>query len=132
MKNGKYELIIAPNGYPGKKYRAKYAYEHTVVWWKNTGQIPPPGYEIHHKNMNHRDNRIENLQILSSQEHRSLHAKEISLKSTVEVVCGWCEKVFARKKSRVQARFNRNKYKKVFCSPSCGALHQHKYKNGNR
>ena len=75
MKNGPYELIIAPENYPGKRYRNKYAYEHIVRFWEHNGIVPPKGYEIHHKNMNHRDNRIENLELISMHEHRVFHGK---------------------------------------------------------
>lgn len=33
------------------------------------------GYEVHHKDCNHNNNEIENLQILSKGEHRRLHNK---------------------------------------------------------
>lgn len=34
VKNGPYELVIAPEEYPGKKYRGRYAYEHRVNYWR--------------------------------------------------------------------------------------------------
>lgn len=40
MRCGPYILIIPPPEYPGKKYRGRYAYEHHVVWWENTGGDP--------------------------------------------------------------------------------------------
>lgn len=48
--------------------------EHRVIWEKVHGPIPK-GYEIHHKNGDGRDNRLENLQMLTSSEHRYLHAQ---------------------------------------------------------
>ncbi|MEW6095577.1 MAG: HNH endonuclease signature motif containing protein [bacterium] len=49
-------------------------YEHRVVWEKNYGKIPQ-GYEIHHINGKKDDNRIENLEIMLSSEHKSKHSR---------------------------------------------------------
>ena len=74
MKNGPYELVIAPDDFPGKKYRDIYCYEHTLVWWINTGVIPKSNEIIHHKQPgNKRDNRFENLELLTNSEHAKLH-----------------------------------------------------------
>jgi len=43
MKNGPYEMVIAPEEYPGRRYRNRYVYEHQLVWWKNTGKLVPKG-----------------------------------------------------------------------------------------
>jgi predicted nucleic acid-binding Zn ribbon protein len=50
-------------------------YLHRQLWVDNYGPIPE-GYQIHHKNHNVLDNRIENLQCLSSTEHRQHHLNE--------------------------------------------------------
>jgi hypothetical protein len=46
--------------------------EHLVIWESIYGPIPK-GKVIHHKNGNQRDNRIENLEIMSRSEHSKLH-----------------------------------------------------------
>ena len=38
------------------------------------GEIPK-GMDIHHKNLNKLDNRIENLQMMTKSEHQKLHRK---------------------------------------------------------
>lgn len=65
------------------KYRAVKRYgrkvdEHRAVWEDHFGPIPK-GYEIHHRNAIKDDNRIENLQLLTTLEHRRLHAKPKSV-----------------------------------------------------
>ena len=87
MRNGPYELILAPKDYPGKRYRGRYAYEHIVVFWQSYGFVPPKGWEIHHVNGNHRDNVVVNLQLVTNKEHRQLHIKP---KSYVTKPCGYC------------------------------------------
>ena len=125
MRNGEYELIIAPNEYPGKKYRDRYIYEHHFVWWNNTGITIPAGYSIHHINENKRDNRFENLELISNKTHASLHKKE---KETIPLVCTYCGAAFVRdlrnfkwKKENGQINF--------YCCRSHQVRHQHALKN---
>lgn len=122
MKNGKYELIIAPKKYPGKKYRNKYAYEHIVRFWKANGFVPGQGMEIHHINGDHRDNRIKNLQLMTSQEHRNLHS-EMRKIPDIEYKCDSCEKPHS-----MRPNLYRYKVKKgqlfFFCSQKCQAKKQ--------
>ena len=65
MKMGKYKSVRV-----GRVIKA----EHQLVWEAANGPVPK-GYDIHHINGNHRDNRIENLEILTRSEHLKLHAK---------------------------------------------------------
>lgn len=118
MKNGPYILITAPVGYPGKRYRGRYCYEHISVWWTATGMMPLAGYEIHHLNGDHRDNRIVNLQLVTAQEHKRIHGK---LKSAplVEFPCAFCRVITAIKRNSYKRRQKINKLG-LFCSASCG------------
>ena len=124
MKNGPYELIIAPQDYPGKKYRDRYAYEHHVVFWRSNGFVPPKGYEIHHINGKKRDNRIENLGLLSSVIHRKEHGQEKRLRTQFKTECGFCKKPFAIQGADARNRLKKRKFGKLFCSRACGAKHQ--------
>lgn len=45
---------------------------HRYVWRFHYGEIPP-GHDVHHRNHNPTDNRIENLECLSKSEHSSRH-----------------------------------------------------------
>ncbi len=127
MRNGPYELIVAPVDYPGRKYRGKYAYEHIVVWWRRHGRLPPVGYEIHHVNTNHRDNRIENLQLLTSAEHKAIHAKMSSEAAQVDVICFYCKTEFRLRKRDYNMRMKKPT-KRIFCSRACGAKNQQQEK----
>ena len=129
MKNGPYELVIAPVGYPGKLYRGRYAYEHHVVWWEHTSKRIPKGFEVHHINGDHRDNRIDNLKLLTQAQHRAVHGKLQTEQATLVIFCGFCDKEFYLLKSKVKTRLLRSKYDKIFCSQSCSAKHQYKAKD---
>lgn len=47
---------------------------HRDVWERERGKIPD-GWHVHHKNEDKGDNRIENLECLSAQEHMLLHGQ---------------------------------------------------------
>jgi hypothetical protein len=74
VKNGPYEMVMAPEEYPGKRYRGRYCYEHHLVYWRAYGILPKRGEVVHHKNEQKRDNRIENLEIKTVGQHNSDHA----------------------------------------------------------
>ena len=70
----------APPSYTrGSEYNYVYCYnrkkwiaEHRAVWEEANGPIPD-GYVIHHVNGDKRDNRIENLEMLTMNEHHRGH-----------------------------------------------------------
>lgn len=55
----------------GKRWRS----EHVMVVESILDRQLIVGEHVHHKNFKHRDNRIENLEVLSVHDHMSLHAK---------------------------------------------------------
>ena len=126
MKNGPYELVIAPDDYPGKKYRNRYCYEHHLVYWKNTGVLPDKDQVIHHKNDNKRDNRFSNLELMCRKKHTSHHAKECPM---VTLKCFNCNSDFEREEStyRYKIKIGQDRF---FCCRFCQISTQHKDRYG--
>lgn len=115
MRNGNYELVKAPADYPGRKYRGRYCYEHHLVWWINTGEVPNPNQVLHHKNGDTRDNRFCNLELLSWRRHSSEHTAKRG-KAMVEMRCPSCGTMFVRERRQTHLVKGGQL---SFCSRSC-------------
>lgn len=127
MRNGPYELVVAPPNYPGKKYRGRYVYEHQLVWWRTTGIVVPKGMVIHHKNEQKRDNRFENLELKSASAHTSDHHPGPQ-NNTSTLLCAWCKATFCVPSRERSSRCRRGR-KNVFCCRSHAVQHQHAERN---
>lgn len=115
MKNGPYELVVAPDDYPGKRYRGRYCYEHYLVWWQTHGSLPGPGECIHHKNDNKRDNRPDNLRLKTKPKHVGDHTRERG-RTMVRFRCPACGNEFVRQKRH---SLDQSKTCLFFCTRTC-------------
>lgn len=119
MKNGPYILVRAPEDYPGKKYRGRYVYEHTLVWWQTTGQLVPDGWLVHHKDENKHNNSFSNLELKSTARHTSDH----HTLAPVRIPCAYCGAQIERKQSehRFRTKIGQSGF---YCDRSCEAKHR--------
>ena len=78
------------------------------------GDFIPKGYEVDHINSDCSDDRIENLQILSREDHLVKSALERGGRTVVTLNCPSCKFDFV-----VEQRMLTAKKKNIFCSRSC-------------
>ena len=121
MKNGLYELVVAPIEYPGKRYRNRYCYEHHLVWWKSTGELQKESEIIHHKDGNKRNNSFDNLEIMNKKEHTSYHVKNRGRKF-VKLICPTCKNEFIR---AIKSTCLSKGTNVTFCSRKCSGKFNH-------
>lgn len=124
MKNGDYDLVIAPEWYKGKRYRGRYCYEHHLVWEEHTGLSVPDGCIVHHKDGNKHNNNINNLQLMSEKEHKNLHGK-MQTKKIAIVKCPCCGKIFEKEATLLKFRTL------AFCSRQCIGKYGYNKKDKN-
>lgn len=125
MRNGPYELIVAPVDYPGRRYRGRYCYEHHLVFWRAYGKLPGRGEVIHHRNENKRDNRPENLELKAVGDHNREH----NVLPRVPLTCTSCRNVFERlTESQVAWKLDMGQ-RDFYCNRRCAGRH---YGRGRR
>jgi endogenous inhibitor of DNA gyrase (YacG/DUF329 family) len=76
-----------------------------VHWWISTGDVVPVGCNLHHRNEDKLDDRIENLELLGHGEHTALHSR----KPPNVLICVQCGNSFVASRGR----------HRKFCSQRC-------------
>lgn len=90
----------------------KFRYEHRLVVEAHIGRRLETEEVVHHINHDKLDNRIENLQVLTTAEHRKIHPGNHGPRPSLrkpKVPCAFCGKLFKRKAKRLKC-----------CSHICG------------
>lgn len=72
-KNDKGYVLVLATDHP-RKVAGQYVYEHVLKTEKHLGRYLEKNEHIHHINGIKDDNRLENLQIVTPQEHMKIHA----------------------------------------------------------
>lgn len=70
------------SGYKEIKIKNVHVLVHRFVWEAYNNECIPIGYEVNHINKNRKDNRPNNLEVLTIQEHRNFHKKRNWYKMT--------------------------------------------------
>lgn len=105
---GVYQFIIDP-GHAMADSRGRIL-THRYLMAEFLGRALASNEIVHHKNEDKRDNRIENLEVLSKGEHTRLHHP----KKTVHVTCPMCSVEFERAQRTMNG-------KRTFCTRSCSS-----------
>lgn len=93
---------------------------------KELGRELSPNEQVHHKDGNPLNNNIDNLEVLTAEEHAALHGEQNTKYYDRMVTCPWCGKEFlwtAHQQLKFYGNLNRNRTKNPvgvpFCSKSC-------------
>jgi hypothetical protein len=94
--------------FPGST-KAGWAHRARVVWWLHTGQVSTTKTPVHHINEIPDDDRFENLEMITAQEHARIHCS----KPLIACVCLQCGDTFYLPQWRI------NEGKGDWCSLRC-------------
>jgi hypothetical protein len=97
-----------------RAYALGYALRAHVVWWLENGKCHPEDSDIHHKNGDRLDDRMENLESLSHAQHTRLHCS----KGNITLTCEFCGEPFEVTVNKFNSK-NREGAPIKYCSQKC-------------
>ena len=126
VSKGKYLYAIVPGHPHANEYG--YVLHHRVIVENHIGRLLNVNEEVHHKDLNGKNNSIDNLMIVSPEQHKQIHDcyrfRTVSL-----VCCPWCSSYFYRYKNLTHLSKPGQTY--TSCSRYCsGAFNRYIQLNG--
>jgi len=94
-----------------------YVYEHRVVMENKLGRLLKSTEVVHHIDGNRRNNAIDNLELLTADEHARVHALQ-KKKFIIKLACPECGSIFYRQKGKTFL-CKPSKFNATFCSNRC-------------
>lgn len=114
VEKGDYDYAVVPD-HPDATERG-YVLHHRVIMENHLDRRLKEDEVVHHINEDTKDNRIENLKVISDSEHRRHHA--FTGRKIVRLKCPQCEDTFEKPKNQTHLQKSNDL---TFCSRSCSA-----------
>lgn len=92
-----------------------YVLHHRIIMENYLGRLLKKNEVVHHKDGNKKNNKLENLQLLSDEEHKRKHQLEQG-RLFVKLKCPWCGKIFEKPHNNTHLSKGGTK---TSCSKSC-------------
>jgi len=116
VSKGDYNYAVCPD-HPNATKNG-YVLEHRIVMENYLGRVLGSREVVHHKNKNKKDNKIENLELMTATEHARHHGSEKG-RRVARISCPQCKTKFTRKYS--STHLSRKNQSATFCSKKCSS-----------
>jgi hypothetical protein len=101
------------------EHNNKVRYVHRIIMEQSLGRSLEFNEVVHHKNGDKKDNRLENLELVTRSNHSKTHAHRVKY---IDIHCPECTKSFT-----LRPNIYRNRLKKgkglIFCSRQCSGTY---------